>query len=551
MRGRMTANDDQVILFGPEQKPWIDTLSPFARSPKGELLISPPSKSLLQQGAGEVKGITPSWYQVPSTGLTLQQQSQAHQETQQHLRHYAACRLGFQDNRDLDYTAAAVPYLNIAVINNYGDPNFGDAYNYSTKRMERNVLDYYASLWHANWPHDPGDPDSYWGYVLSMGATEGNLFALYTAREYLSGGATTSDPKSTGSSHLYLEAKSDNAFTPVAFFSQDTHTSVKKALGILKISNFFDVASQKYPDENPLGGPWPKQVPSAGGDAGPGSIDVDTLAKLVDFFTAKGHPIIVIFNYGTTVKGAYDDVKAAGEALIPILKKNSMHTRKIFHNLENLEQFSVRQGFWFHVDGALGASYMPFTKMAYEHGLISEEPGPDFDFKLEFVSSIVTSGHKWIGAPYPCGLLLMRSGLRVLPLTEEQYVDLEETTFGGSRNGLSAVLLWAYISTHSYETQVKMAIHCVELAQYTVKKLKELEKDLQQDLWVSRSPASLAVLFKKPCADVCSKYTFPPRVLTIEGQERELVHIYVMPPRTSKLIDELIQDLKKPGAFEC
>ena len=46
---------------------------------------------------------------------------------------------------------------------------------------------------------------------------------------------------------------------------------------------------------------------------------------LVDFFSAKGHPILVIFNYGTTFKGAYDDVQSAGEALIPILKKNGMY----------------------------------------------------------------------------------------------------------------------------------------------------------------------------------------------------------------------------------
>ena len=540
----------EAVLFGPEQKPWLETLSPFARSPKGKLLISPPSKALLQQRADEIKGITPSLYQVPSTGLTPQQQSQAHQETQQHLQHYATFRLGYQDNAYLDYTAAAMPYLNLGgSMNNYGDPNFESRAGCNTKWMERNVLDYYASLWHANWPHDPEDPDSYWGYVLSMGSTEGNLFALYTAREYLSGEATADDSRSSESPQLHLQAGDANALTPVAFFSQESHNSVKKALKILRISSFCDVASQKYPDENPLGGPWPKQVPSAGGDAGPGSIDINALTKLVDFFTAKGHPIIVIFNYGTTFKGAYDDVKAAGEALIPILKKNNMHTRKLFCNRDDPEQCSIRQGFWFHVDGALGASYMPFTKMAQEHGLINEEPGPTFDFQLEFVSSIVTSGHKWSGAPYPCGILLIRSRLRALPMSEDQYVGLRETTFGGSRNGLTAVLLWSYISTHSYKTQVKMAVHCVKMAQYTVTNLKKLEEDLQQDLWVSRSPASLAVIFKKPCADVCYKYTLPPRVLKIGGQERQLVHVYLMPSVTRKMIDELIHDLKKPGAF--
>ena len=62
-----------------------------------------------------------------------------------------------------------------------------------------------------------------------------------------------------------------------------------------------------------------------GDDSGPGTVDIEALTKLVDFFSAKGHPIIVIFSYGTTSKGACDDVKAAGKALVPILKKNGIY----------------------------------------------------------------------------------------------------------------------------------------------------------------------------------------------------------------------------------
>ena len=31
------------VPYGPEQKPWKDSLSPFARSSKGDLYVSPPS----------------------------------------------------------------------------------------------------------------------------------------------------------------------------------------------------------------------------------------------------------------------------------------------------------------------------------------------------------------------------------------------------------------------------------------------------------------------------------------------------------------------------
>ena len=95
---------------------------------------------------------------------------------------------------------------------------------------------------------------------------------------------------------------------------------------------FYEMGIQNYPKECPLDTDWPIAVPCEDGDAGPGTIDIKALATLVDFFSGKGHPIIVIFNYGTTFKGAYDDVKAAGQALVPILKKNGMYEQKLYLN---------------------------------------------------------------------------------------------------------------------------------------------------------------------------------------------------------------------------
>ena len=33
--------------------------------------------------------------------------------------------------------------------------------------------------------YDPADPESYWGYVLAMGSSEGNLHALWSTHNYL------------------------------------------------------------------------------------------------------------------------------------------------------------------------------------------------------------------------------------------------------------------------------------------------------------------------------------------------------------------------------
>ena len=552
--------------YGPERRPWVETLSPLARSPHdGRLLVSAPTADPLQlESYSSARGITNSFYQVPSTGLTEEQQASAHKETIAFTRSRANDMLGFQTNMSLDHLEVLKDYLGMH-LNNVGDPFRNGSYLVNTKWMERNVLDYYASLWNAKWPHDPNDKESYWGYVLTMGATEGNLYGLWNARDYLSGkfmmsetplednGDTAENPPP--SDYVYMQGRcppdNPNALTPVAFYSEDSHYSIFKALQVLNFPSFYEVGVEKYPNENPLGGNWPKQVPSKDGDAGPGSVDIEALEKLVDFFSSKGYPILVIFNYGTTFKGAYDDVKAAGESLVRIIEKNGMLDRKIFYNLDDPSKYFIRRGYWFHVDGALGASYMRFIEMAYENGMIKEKPGPIFDFRLDFVCSIVTSAHKWIGAPWPCGVYLTRSSLQLRSPSDISFLETPDTTFAGSRSGINVAVLWTYISTHSYEKQVKKAIHTMEVAAYAEQKLKELGMEIRQDLWVTRSPLSLTVRFKKANDEVVNKYSLSNETLYIDGHHREYSHIYIMENIDREKLDRFIDDLRKPGAFKA
>ena len=273
---------------------------------------------------------------------------------------------------------------------------------------------------------------------------------------------------------------------------------------------------------------------------------------LVDFFSAKGHPILVIFNYGTTFKGAYDDVQTAGEALIPILKKNGMYEREHYiGDLTNPSASFIRKGFWFHVDGALGAAYAPFLQMAYVNGCLEQKPPPVFDFQLDFVSSVVTGGHKWVGTPWPCGIYISKNKFQLCPPEKAQitYIDSPDLTLTGSRNGHSALVLWSYISMYSYDEQVKMAVEAEETALYAEKKLKELEAEIHEDLWVMHAPASLAVCFKRPNESILRKYCLSGHWLHIDGEWRQYVHICVVVGVTRSKIDELIDALRAPSAF--
>jgi histidine decarboxylase len=549
---------DEEVRYGPDQKVWIDTLSSIAKSGDGKLLVSPPSHNPLS-----FKGepVTSSWYQVPSTGLDQQQRSRAITETVQVGETFMKNILGFQGNfREFSHSECVKAFINTH-WNNGGNPFNVGCGEPCTLWMERNVLDYYASLWHAKWPHDPKDPESYWGYILTMGSSEGNLFALWNARDYLSGkytNETSEKSKSALSNYHYKQCRcppdAPNAFTPVAFYSDDTHYSIMKGLEIMIIPSFHEIGVNRYPKECPLGYDWPLAVPCEGGDAGPGSIDIGALVKLVDFFSARGHPIMIILNYGTTFKGAYDDVKAAGEAIVPILKKNGMYERKHYlGESTDLDAYIVRKGFWVHVDGALGAAYAPFLQMAYENGFMGcLKPPPIFDFQLDFVSSIVNSGHKWIGVPWPCGIYISKIEFQLRSSDRAQitFFDSPDLTLTGSRNAHSALVLWSYISTYSYEEQAKKAVEALNVAVYAEEKLKQLEAEIGEDLWVMHSPSSLAVCFKRPSEEIFRKFSLSGHWLCVNGVWRQYAHIYVMNGVVKLKIDELITSLHMPKAFD-
>ena len=538
--------------YGPSQKPWRETVSPVAVSADGKLLVSPPSR--------DPGGYTKSRYQILSTGLSKQEQSLACEEIMAIAKETGKTLLGVQNNFNHKEFSAIKPFVDADVfLINAGDP-FANHSPVSSAMMERTVLDYYASLFNAKWPHDPNDPESYWGYILGTGSTEGTIQALWSAREYLCGHVTKGDVLQPGSSFTTADVvpicpqDNPNAFSPIAFYSSATHPCVKKALNMIKVPTFYELGQHKYPDDNPLspGKPWPFSVPNnIDGDRLLGTINIDVLATLVDFFSAKGHPIIVILNYGTTFEGAFDDVKGVGKAIIPILKKNNMYSYKICYESKDSNLSTTRHGFWFHVDGALGASYMPFVEMAHEKGLLPEEvPGPVFDFRLDFVSSIVFSGYKWVGTTWLCGVYISKTSFLHAAGNENFFEAITGMTVSGCRSGLSAMLLWTKCCSNSYDKEVMAVVSCLKLAQYAEKKLKELEEELKMSLWVSRADTSLAVVFKKPNNSIVKKYSLLSLDITVNGEDRCYAHIYIMPSVPKDRVDALVEDLRSKDAFD-
>lgn len=101
---------------------------------------------------------------------------------------------------------------------------------------------------------------------------------------------------------------------------------------------------------------------------------------------------------------------------------------------------------------------------------------------------------------------------------------------------------------------MKKVLLCLDLTKYAYKKLKILEKELKLDLWVTRSHKyALTVLFRRPNDKIVFKYTLSSEKLLVNDgemlEERLYSHIYLMEHITYAKIDELIEDLRQPGAF--
>jgi histidine decarboxylase len=486
----------------------------------------------------EVPGINCNDFQLPPQGLTEEQLQRALHQLRTYLSEKKQSFLGFQANQDLDFQELS-EFLDCHV-NNIGDPFQQGNFGMNSKWMERAVLDYFARLWHLPWPHDPRNGESYWGYVLAMGSSEGNLYGLWNARDYLSGKFLLNDPRALlaalrarregqpvePAELLYVQAplpagEPPEYFVPIAFYSDSTHYSIVKILRVLGIQGV--------------------EVPSLGGPLGPGTIDVKALATAVRPYAAKKHPILLCLNFGTTFKGAYDNVEEVSRALAPIFAAYG-HDKRIITNRGYKPV--ARTGYWCHVDGALGAAHIPFLQRA-------GAKIPQFDFRLPFVHSIAMSGHKWIGAPWPCGIYMTRTKNQLSPSSAPGYIGSRDSTFAGSRNGFSAMLLWYYLANNSHDKLSEKAGRLDALAAYTLMKLQQLERERRPrlDLQISRSPLSLTVLFRQANPRIVAKYSLSNDKLTVNGRDLYYSHVFLMDHVTEALIDRLIEDLKAPDAF--
>lgn len=341
--------------------------------------------------------------------------------------------LGYPLSKDLDYTALA-PFLNYQ-INNVGDPFAPSTLAIDTKEQEREVIKFFAQLFETN-------VQETWGYVTN-GGSEGNLYALFLARELYPNG--------------------------MVYYSESTHYSVQKNLQLLGMKSIL-IRSDKR-----------------------GEMDYQDLERTIALNRDK--PVIILANYGTTMTEAKDNVpKIRG-----ILKENAIRDCYI------------------HCDAALAGPISPFI-----------QTGNSLDF-ISSIDSISISGHKFIGAPIPCGVVLTKNKHKDRVARSISYVGTMDTTITGSRNGLSVLMLWYAINKMGLSGLQKRVETSLKMARYTEKALNA------NGVKAWRNPSAITVVFPKPSDEICHKYQL--------ASEGDIAHIICVPGVQQEVLDACIKEL--------
>jgi histidine decarboxylase len=257
----------------------------------------------------------------------------------------------------------------------------------------------------------------------------------------------------------------------MVYYSESTHYSVRKNIHLLNIPSIV-IRSQ----EN-------------------GELDYEDFENTLRYNRHK--PAIVLANFGTTMKEAKDDVSK----IKSILRTLAVHEHYI------------------HVDAALSGSFGAFI-----------EPRPSFDFK-DGADSISISGHKFIGCPFPTGVIMTKRSNKDRISTGISYIGAHDTTITGSRNGHSAIFLWYALKNLGTEGLKRRYYSSLQTADYCIKRLKE------NGIAAWRNPNSITVIMPKMPREIIEKWQ-----LATEG---DISHIICMPHVDHGQIDRFITDIEQ------
>lgn len=261
----------------------------------------------------------------------------------------------------------------------------------------------------------------------------------------------------------------DRLENPVLLFSEECHYCLHKIAHLLQL---------------------PERVIPSFAD---GSLDLEALSDVI--VSLKGRPFILNLTVGTTFHGAIE----SPQEVLELIERHGCHE---FH---------------LHVDAALYGPMLPWIKGSAL-----------FDFRLP-IHSLSFSGHKFLGSPMPCGVLISHRE-RIRPFKgNSQYVGSLDTTLSSSRNGLSTLVLWLLIKKLGAQGMAELAQEAFDLAVETADQMQ------RAGIPTNRHPEGCILVFPKPDEALARRWH-----LSTRG---EFAHIVTLPGVTREMLSGFIAEL--------
>ena len=206
-------------------------------------------------------------------------------------------------------------------------------------------------------------------------------------------------------------------------------------------------------------------------------------------------PVIVVACIGITMTEAVDDVRRIHQVLDDV----GVSDRYI------------------HSDAALAGIPLALTQRR-----------PGFDIG-DGADSVAVSGHKFLGTPVPCGVVVARRHHADHLAHMVAYTGSPDSTITGSRSGHAAVMLWWAIHHYGSAGLQARAEQGRQVAGYACDRLQRIG-------WPAwRNPLALTVVLRPLPPDVAARWP----LATADGWS----HLICMPGVTRARIDAFITDV--------
>ena len=175
-----------------------------------------------------------------------------------------------------------------------------------------------------------------------------------------------------------------------------------------------------------------------------------------------------------------------------------------------------RSDLYIHGDGALGGMILPFL-----------DSGLECPISSGVYDSVSASGHKMPGSPLPSGVIVTKKSHMERFAQKIEYLNSVDSTLGGSRSGLAALLLHESLVMSGIDAWRAKIHRCLNSAERLKSSLCEA------GIQATRNRNSNTVVFPRPSLEIVNEWQ-----LACQGNR---AHAIVMPNHSDSLLDEFVQ----------